>query len=101
MFIENEVQNELLNIYLEIINCYKSKENLNIKADKLIKLLTYIKNNIDNLKKEDLSVIKNILILSNGMINTFNKKYLHIEISKCLNLNEEITNKLIQAKKRV
>ena len=101
MFIENEVQNELLNIYLETINCYKSKESLNIKADKLIKILTFVRNNINNLKQEDLSVIKNILILSNAMINTFNKKYLHIEINKCLNLNEEISNKLVQLKKRV
>ena len=101
MFIENEVQNELLNIYLEIINCYKSKESLNIKADKLIKILTYVKNNISNFKKEDLSVIKNILILSNAMINTFSKKHLQIEINKCLNLNEDISNKLVQSKKRV
>ena len=99
MFIENEVQNELLNIYLEIINCYKSKENLNLKANKLIKILAYVKNNINNIKKEELSIIKNILIISKGIINTFDKKYLYIEINKCKNLNEEISNKLIKLNK--
>ena len=99
MFIENEVQNELLNIYLEIINCYKSKENLNLKANKLIKILAYVKNNLNNLKKDDLSIIKNILIISSGIINKKNKKYLYIEINKCKNLNEEISNKLVLLKK--
>lgn len=95
MYKDNEIGLEFFNKYNELIVLLKQKNAASSKLRDLEKLLQYFDNNYDNFNDDEKKLFKNILMISNGIINNVKNHYSYIEERKnnCKSLIQSIENK--------
>lgn len=95
MFEDNNMSKKMYYAYYNLIRLYKEDNAMSVKLDELINILKFLIDNYDNFNSDEIKLFKNILIISNAIINNVknSRKKTQEKIKICLSLIEELESK--------
>lgn len=95
MYKDDQISLAFLNQYDKLVSLLKEKVAASSKLSNLQTILEYFDDNYEMFNKEEKKLVKNIIIMANGITNKTNTYYNFIKNQKelCLTLIENLSNK--------
>ena len=95
MYKDSDISLEVYQKYNNLVSLFKKKGASSGKLDDLEILINYFNNNFDTLNEEEKKLIKNVLMMSKGIVSKVNNGYKFIKERRddCINLIETLYEK--------
>ena len=95
MYKDSDISLEVYQKYNSLVSLFKKKGASSGKLDDLEILLNYFNNNFDTFNEEEKKLIKNVLMMSKGIVSKVNNGYKFIKERRdtCINLIETLYEK--------
>ena len=95
MYKDSDISLEVYQKYNNLVSLFKKKGASSGKLDDLEILLNYFNNNFDTFNEEEKKLIKNVLMMSKGIVSKVNNGYKFIKERRddCINLIETLYEK--------
>lgn len=82
MYNDDDISLDFFNNYNKLVTLLKLKNAASVKLMDLEKLLKYFTSNYNSFNKEEIKLIKNVLIMANSIVNSVNNHYMMVTYRK-------------------
>lgn len=82
MYNDDDISLDFFNNYNKLVTLLKLKNAASVKLMDLEKSLKYFTNNYNSFNKEEIKLIKNVLMMANAIVNSVNNHYLMVTYRK-------------------
>lgn len=79
---DDDISLDFFNNYNKLVTLLKLKNAASVKLMDLEKSLKYFTNNYNSFNKEEIKLIKNVLMMANAIVNSVNNHYLMVTYRK-------------------
>ncbi len=95
MFKDDEMGLDIYIKYDQLVRLFKDKHTASSKLNELKEFLQYFNNCYERFNNEEKKLIKNVIMIAEGIINNVNNRYKYVQerLSECIMLVNEIKNK--------